>query len=189
MNLGAAARAAIVARVDEDSARLLLAAEALEIGADGELTAVARNTFGGAEAAFKLRIRGGMQPSRVGGEVNPLAHVAPDAVVLSSLGDPTERFIEAAAVALDQPAPPPKSRWRKLFGSGPVTGEARFGALLVSREGDPSSPRTLHLKLFCEGGELYLDIDVPNRRVSLVEKDPEFRTAVWKALAALVGLA
>jgi hypothetical protein len=184
------ARAAIVTRVNDEAARLLLAADALEIAADGALSTVARNTFGGAEAAFKVHIRGGLQPSRVGGEVNPLAHVQADAVTLSSVGAATERFVHAAAAALDQPAPPPKSRWKKLFGTGaPVAGQARFAALLVSREGDASAPRALHLKLFCQGGELYLDVDVPNQRVALVEKDPEFRAAVWKALAAMIGAA
>src|SRR5207245_152339 len=123
--LGGDARAAIVRRVDEDAARLLLAADALEVDGDGALSAVARNTFGGEEAAFKLRIRGGLQPSRVGGEVNPLAHVEADAVVLSSLGAATERFVQAAAAALEQAAPPPRSRWKKLFGAGAAAGRAR----------------------------------------------------------------
>jgi hypothetical protein len=64
---------------------------------------------------------------------------------------------------------------------------ARFSALLVTREGDATYPRHLHLKLFCDGGELYLDVDVVQKRVALVEKDVEFRPAVWRALQALLG--
>jgi hypothetical protein len=67
--------------------------------------------------------------------------------------------------------------------------EARFPALLVSREGDASYPQKLHLKLFCDGGELYLDVDLAQKRVALVEKDVEFRPAVWRALQALLGSA
>src|SRR5207302_6018124 len=122
---------------NDDVAKLVMAADALEVGTDGSVAAVARNKFEGNEAAFGVRIRGGLQPSRVGGEVNPLAHVEADAVVLSSLGAATERFVQAAAAALEQAAPPPRSRWKKLFGAGAAAagGEARFAALLVSREG------------------------------------------------------
>ena len=59
----------------------------------------------------------------------------------------------------------------------------------MSRDGDASYPRTLHLKLFCAGGELYLDLDLQQKRVALVEKDVEFRPAVWRALTALLGSA
>ena len=169
-------------------AKLVMAADALELGNDGSIDTVARNRFEGQEAAFAVHIKGGLQPSRVAGEVNPLAHVEPDAVVLSSVGEATERFVQAVAVALDQEIPAPRSRWKKMFDKEPKGGEARFAALLVSRDGDASYPRTLHLKLFCAGGgELYLDVDLVQKRVALVEKDVEFRPAVWRALAALGG--
>ncbi len=170
-------------------AKLVMAADALELGNDGSITAVARNKFEGNEAAFGVHIKGGLQPSRVAGAVNPLAHVEPDAVVLSSVGEATERFVQAAAVALEQEIPPSRSRWKRMFDKEPKGGEARFSALLVSREGDASYPRQLHLKLFCAGGELYLDVDLVQKRVALVEKDVEFRPAVWRALSALVGTA
>ena len=114
----------------------------------------------------RVRIRGGLQPSRVAGAVNPLAHVEADAVVLSSLGAATERFLQAVAVAFDQEVPPPpivalEAAVRQ--GARP-SAEARFAALLVTRDGDATYPRTLHLKLFCEGGELYLDVDVVHKR-------------------------
>jgi hypothetical protein len=178
--------------VDEDDVvRLQFAAESLEVAPDGGLTAVARNTLGGEEASFAFAIAGGLQPSRLAGEVNPLAHVAAEAVTLRSLGEPTGRFLQAAAAALRQEGPPIRSRWRKLFDrEKPATSgghEIRFAALLVTREGDVTQPRALHLKLYCEGGELYLDVDVERRRVTLVEKDPEFRAAVWRALAPLLG--
>ena len=167
-----------------------MAADELELGTDGSITAVARNKFEGGEAAFGVRIKGGLQPSRVAGAVNPLARVEADAVVLSSRGEATERFVQAVAVALEQEIPPTRSRWKKMFDKEKRGGEARFSALLVSREGDASYPRTLHLKLFCAGGgELYLDVDVTQKRVALVEKDAEFRPAVWRALSALLGAA
>ena len=171
----------------DEGARLVLAADAIELGTDGEVNAVARNKFEGHEAAFRLRIKGGMQPSRVAGAVNPLAHVEPDAVVLSSMGEATEKFVQAVAVALEQEIPPSKSRWKKMFDKGGGGGEVRFAALLVTREGDATYPRTLHLKLFCDGGELYLDLDCVQKRVALAEKDLEFRPAVWRALSALLG--
>jgi hypothetical protein len=166
---------------------LVLAADDFIVAADGAVATVARNTAGGLEAAFELAVRGGMQPSRVGGEVNPLARRVDNAVVLRSLGEATERFVHAAAAAWEQPAPPPRSRWRRLFERGKPKGEARFGALLMSREGDASAPTQLHLKLFCDGGELYLDVDAQTRRVTLIEKDPEFRPALLRALLPLVG--
>ena len=169
-------------------AKLVMAADALELGNDGSIDTVARNRFEGQEAAFAVHIKGGLQPSRVAGEVNPLAHVEPDAVVLSSVGEATERFVQAVAVALDQEIPPPRSRWKKMFDKEPKGGEARFAALLVSRDGDASYPRTLHLKLFCAGGgELYLDDDHKQKRDAHDKKDVEFRPAVWRALAALGG--
>jgi hypothetical protein len=171
----------------DEAGKLVMGADALELGTDGGLTAIARNKFEGNEAAFGLRICGDLQPSRVAGAVNPLAHVVPDAVVLSSVGEATDRFVQAVAVALDQEIPEPRSRWKKLFDKDRVVGEARFGALLVSREGDSAYPRTLHLELFCDGGELYLDVDVVQKRIAVVEKDPEFRPAVWRALQALLG--
>lgn len=174
----------------DDVARLVLAADDLELGNDGGITAVARNKFEGQEAAFAVRIKGGLQPSRVAGAVNPLAHVVEDAVVLSSIGEATERFVQAVAVALEQEIPPPKksSRRKKMIDKGGgAAAEARFSALLVTRDGDATYPRTLHLKLFCDGGELYLDLDCVQKRVALAEKDLEFRPAVWRALAALYG--
>jgi hypothetical protein len=171
----------------DEATKLVMAADALELGSDGGLVAIARNKFEGNEAAFGLRIRGGLQPSRVAGAVNALAHVEADAVVLSSLGEATERFVQAVAVALDQEIPASRSRWKKLFDKDRAAGEARFAALLVSRDGDATYPRTLHLKLFCEGGELYLDVDVVQKRIAVIEKDPEFRPAVWRALQALLG--
>jgi hypothetical protein len=171
----------------DDLAKLVMAADALELGSDGGVSAVARNKFEGNEAAFAVRIKGGLQPSRIGGAVNPLAHVAADAVVLSSVGEATERFVQALAVALDQEIPAPRSRWKRMFDKERPSGAAHFAALLVTREGDATDPRTLHLKLFCEGGELYLDVDVLQKRVALVEKDAEFRPAVWRALQALLG--
>lgn len=174
--------------MDDELAKLLMAADALDLGADGSIAAVARNRFEGREAAFALRIRGGLQPSRVGDAVNPLAHVEADAVVLSSLGEATEHFVEAAAAALGQELPP-RSRWKRMFEKERAGGEARFAALLVTREGDASDPKRLHLKLFCDGGELYLDVDLAERRIAIVEKDAEFRAAVWRSLHALVGAA
>jgi hypothetical protein len=169
---------------------LVLAVDSLEIGGDGALSLIARNTRRGEEAAFAVRVRGGLQPSRLGGAVNPLAHVEADAVTLRSVGEPTERFVQAAAEAWEQPGlPPPRPRWRRLFERAPAERarpEVRFAALLVTRDGDVSSPRLLHLKLFCDGGEMYLDIDVAARRVALVEKDPEFRPALLRALFGLV---
>ena len=167
---------------------LVMAADELFVAEDGAVATVARNTADGLEAAFELAVRGGMQPSRVGGEVNPLARRVDHAVVLRSLGEPTERFVHAAAAAWAQPGPPPrKPKWRRLFERDKPPGEARFAAILVSREGDASAPKELHLKLFCDGGELYLDIDSVSRRVTLVEKDPEFRPALMRALLPLVG--
>jgi hypothetical protein len=171
----------------DDTAKLLMAADELELEPDGGISAVARNKFEGNEAAFAVRIMGGLQPSRVAGAVNPLAHVTADAVVLSSVGEATDRFVQAAAVVLEQEIPPLRSRWKKMFDKERAGGEARFAALLVSREGDATYPRQLHLKLFCDGGELYLDVDVVQKRVALVEKDAEFRPAVWRALQALLG--
>jgi hypothetical protein len=171
-----------------EDAKLVMAADAVELGDDGSIRAVARNKFEGHEAAFGVRIKGGLQPSRVAGAVNPLAHVEPDAVVLSSVGEATERFVQAVAVALEQEIPAPRSRWKRMFEKDTLH-ETRFSALLVSREGDASYPQKLHLKLFCAGGELYLDVDLVQKRVALVEKDVEFRPAVWRALAALVGSA
>ena len=164
-----------------------MAADALELGTDGSVTAVARNKFEGNEAAFGVRVRGGLQPSRLGDAVNPLAHVEADAVVLTSVGEATERFVQAAAVALEQDIPQTRSRWKRMFEKDRAGGEARFAALLVTREGDATYPKKLHLKLFCDGGELYLDVDVVQKRVALVEKDAEFRPAVWRALSALLG--
>jgi hypothetical protein len=172
---------------NDDSVELVLAAESLEVGADGALTTVARNTVAGQEASFALFISGRLQPSRVGGEVNPLAHVMAEAVVLRSLGEPTERFLHAAASAWQQEAPPPRSRWKKMFERDRPAGEAKFGALLVTRDGDAAAPQKLHLKLFCDGGEAYLDVDVVQKRVALVEKDAEFRPALWRALLPLLG--
>jgi hypothetical protein len=171
----------------DDAAKLVLAADALELDTDGGIRAVARNKFEGSDAAFALRIKGGLQPSRVAGAVNPLAHVQADAVVLSSVGEASERFLQAAAVVFEQQIPEPRSRWKRMFEKGRTAGEARFGALLVSREGDATSPQKLHLKLFCDGGELYLDVDLTHQRIALVEKDAEFRPAVWRALQLLVG--
>ncbi len=172
---------------EDDVAKLVMAADALELGTDGSVNAVARNKFEGGEAAFGLHIAGGLQPSRVAGAVNPLAHVQADAVVLSSVGEATERFVQAAAVVLEQEIPPARSRWKQMFHKERTGGEARFAALLVTRDGDSTYPRKLHLKLFCPGGELYLDVDVVQKRVALIEKDAEFRRAVWRALAALLG--
>jgi hypothetical protein len=138
-----------------------------------------------------MHVRGGMQPSRIAGEVNPLARALDNGVTFRAQGEATERFVQAAAMAWDQPVPPskPKSFWKKLFGGGADAGppvEVRFPALLVSREGDALAPRRLHLKLFCEGGEFYLDVDVETQRISVVEKDSEYRPALLKALLPLV---
>jgi hypothetical protein len=173
----------------DEAGKLVMAADELELGNDGAITAVARNKFEGNDAAFGVQIKGGLQPSRVAGAVNPLAHVQKNAVVLSSVGEATERFLQAVAVAFDQeiPASRSQSRWKKLFDKERPIGLARFSALLVTREGDANYPRTLHLKLFCEDGELYFDVDLVNKRIALVEKDPEFRPAVWRALLAMLG--
>ncbi|MCU1279060.1 MAG: hypothetical protein JWM53_2606 [bacterium] len=174
----------------DEAGKLVMAADELELGNDGAITAVARNKFEGNDAAFGVQVKGGLQPSRVAGAVNPLAHVIKDGVVLSSVGEATERFLQAVAVAFDQEIPPsrPQSRWKKLFDKEErPLGLARFSALLVTREGDANYPRTLHLKLFCEGGELYFDVDLVNKRMAIVEKDPEFRPAVWRALSAMLG--
>jgi hypothetical protein len=171
----------------DEPAKLVLAADALELSPDGDISVEARNKFEGAEAAFGVRIKGGMQPSRVAGAVNPLAHVEADAVVLTSLGEATERFLQAVAVVLEQEIPPMRSRWKRMFDKGGTLPEVRFSALLVSRDGDANYPRTMHLKLFCDGGELYLDLDCVQKRVAIAEKDPEFRPAVWRALSALLG--
>ena len=166
---------------------LVLAADELIVAEDGAVATVARNTAGGLEAAFALAVRGGMQPQRVGLDVNPLARRVENAVVMRSLGEPTERFVHAAAAAWAQAAPPPRSRWKKLFERGKPPGEARFSGLLVMREGDVSAPSLLRLKLFCDGGELYLDVDAQTRRITLYEKDPEYRPALLRALLPLIS--
>jgi hypothetical protein len=172
----------------EGVVELVMAADEFIVAEDGAVATVARNTAGGLEAAFELAVRGGMQPSRVGGEVNPLARRVDNAVVLRSVGEATERFVHAAAAAWAQPAPPPrKPKWRRLFERDKTPREARFAALLVSREGDASAPSELHLKLFCDGGELYLDVDAASKRVTFVEKDPEYRPALMRALLPLVA--
>jgi hypothetical protein len=174
---------------DDDLVTLPFAAESLAVGGDGSVTALARNTLRGEEASFAVHVRGGMQPSRVGGEVNPLAHVIDNGVTFRAQGEATERFVQAAAMAWEQPVPPskPKSVWKKLFGGGEAApAEVRFSALLVTREGDALAPRQLHLKLFCEGGEFYLDVNVEAQRIAVVEKDPEYRPALLRALMPLV---
>src|SRR3954471_13398372 len=105
---------------DDDVVSLPFAAESLDIGADGSITALARNTLRGEEASFAVHVRGGMQPSRIGDDVNPLARVIDNCVTFRAQGEATERFVQAAAIAWDQPVPPskPKSRWKKLFGVG-----------------------------------------------------------------------
>lgn len=172
-----------VAEHDEVGVRLVLATGPLEVGGDGALEATARAASDGEEVAVAVRIAGGLQPSRVGGEVNPLARVVPDAVVLRPLGEPTARLVAAAARAWGGP-PPPKPKWR-LFRGAPAGAEVRFAALLVTREGDATQPRRLHYKLFCDGGELYLDVDADKRELALVEKDVEFRPALLRALEPL----
>lgn len=175
---------------DDAVVELPFAAESLEVGPDGSVTALARNTLRGEEASFAMHVRGGLQPSRIGGEINPLAHVVDNGVTFRAQGEATERFVQAVAMAWEQPVPPskPKSRWKKLFGGGDAgpPAEVRFGALLVSREGDALAPRQLHLKLFCEGGEFYLDVDVEAGRLAVVEKDPDYRPALLRALLPLV---
>lgn len=172
---------------DDELLPLVMAAESLEVAEDGAVATLARNTIAGEEASFELAVRGGLQPSRVGGEINPLARVSANAVALRSTGDPTARFLHAVAAAWDQPSPPPRSRWKKMFERDKPPPEVFFAALLVSRDGDVSAPRQLHLKLFCDGGEAYLDVDVVGKRVTLVEKDAEFRPALWRALLPLLG--
>ena len=172
----------------DEPTELVLAAEDLFVAEDGAVATVARNTAHGLEAAFSLAVRGGLQPSRVGGAINPLARPIPGAVVLRSLGIATDRFVEAAAAAWNQPPlPAPKARWRKLFARSSAPKEARFAALLLSREGDELSPFALHIKLFCEGGELYLTLDVAGRRLTFTEKDPIYRPALLAALKPLVA--
>ena len=172
---------------DEPTTELVMAADELFVAEDGAVATLARNTAHGLEAAFTLAVRGGLQPSRVGGAINPLARPVERAVVLRSLGVATDRFVEAAATAWNLPSIPPRSRWSKLFGRGNVAREARFAALLLSRDGDELSPFALHLKLFCDGGELYLTIDVSGRRITLTEKDPVYRPALLRALMPLVA--
>ena len=58
-----------------------------------------------------------------------------DAVVLSSLGEPTERFVQALAVALEQEIPPLRSRWKRCSTRVAAPAEARFAALLVVARG------------------------------------------------------
>ena len=58
-----------------------------------------------------------------------------------------------------------------MFDKGGARPEARFSALLVTRDGDSTYPRTLHLKLFCDGGELYLDLDCVAGACQIAEKD------------------
>jgi hypothetical protein len=175
-----------VSVADEPLVELVMAADELLVAEDGAVATVARNTAGGLEAAFALAVRGGMQPQRVGFEVNPLARRVENAVVLRSVGDPTERFVHAAANAWGQDPPPPRSRWKRLFERGKKPGEARFSGLLVMREGDASAPSLLRLKLFCDGGELYLDIDAQTRRITLYEKDSVYRPALLRALLPLI---
>lgn len=171
----------------EEPIDLVMAADELFVAEDGAVATLARNTAHGLEAAFTLAVRGGLQPSRVGGAINPLARPIESAVVLRSLGEATDRFVEAAATAWNQPSIPPRSRWKRLFGAKSAPREARFAALLLSREGDEMSPFALHLKLFCDGGELYLTIDVAGRRITLTEKDPVYRPALLRALMPLVA--
>lgn len=173
-----------VAEHDDVGVRLVLAAEKVRVGGDGGIELVARGASGGEEVALAVRVAGGLQPSRVGGEVNPLARVVADAVTLVPVDERTARFVAAAARAWGGPTQAPKSRWR-LFRGAPAGAAVRFGALLVSREGDAAAPGRLHLKLFCAGGELYLDVDTRAREVALVEKDVEFRPALLRALEPL----
>lgn len=173
-----------IAEHDEVGVRLVLTADDLRIDPHGAIAALVRGAAAGQEVAFALGVAGGLQPSRVGGEVNPLAHVVPEAVVLRSVGERTERFVAAAAVAWGAAPPPPRSRWR-LRRARARQADVRFSALLVAREGDAAAPGRLHLKLFCPGGELYLDVDTRTREVALGEKDPEFRPALVRALAPL----
>ena len=173
-----------IAEHDDVGVRLVLSAAELRVEADGAVDALAVGAAAGEEVAFALRVAGGLQPSRVGGEVNPLARVVADAVVLRSVGARSERFVAAAGRAWGAPPPPPRPRWRRFRPSRPA-GDVRFSALLVSREGDVAAPRRLHLKLFCAGGELYLDVDTRARELALIEKDVEFRPALVRALAPL----
>lgn len=167
---------------------MILTADELFVAPDGAMAAVLRNVNAdGREAAFELAVRGGLQPSRVGGEVNPLARVVESAVVLRSIGAASDRFVQAAAQSFGQPVPPARPWLKRVLSRGKTPPEARFSALLVSREGDAMAPTHMHLKLFCDGGELYLDIDATTRRMTFSEKDPEFRAAVMRTLLALVG--
>lgn len=167
---------------------LILTADEIFVAQDGAMAAALRNVNAdGREAAFELAVRGGLQPSRVGGEINPLARVVESAVVLRSVGDASDRFVQAVAQSFGQPVPPARPWLKRVLSRGKAAPEARFSALLVSREGDAMAPTRMHLKLFCDGGELYLDIDSASRRMTFSEKDTEFRAAVMRALLPLVG--
>jgi hypothetical protein len=173
-----------IAEHDDVGVRLVLGTAELRVDGEGALDALACGAAAGEEVAFALRISGGLQPSRVGGAMNPLARVVADAVTLRPVGVRSARFVAAAGKLWGAPPPPTRPRWR-LFRPTPVAAEVRFSALLVTREGDAAAPRRLHLKLFCPDGELYLDVDTQAREIALVEKDPEFRPALLRALAPL----
>ena len=109
-----------------------------------------------------MRVRGGLQPSRVGGAVNPLAHVEAGrgGAALARRGD---RALRAGARRWrsSQEIPPLRSRWKRMFDkSGAAARGALRGAPGVARGRRELSAHALHLKLFCDGGELYLDLDV-----------------------------
>jgi hypothetical protein len=134
-------------------------------------------SYRGAPVGLGLLLGPSWKEGRLGADV-PLV-IYSGTVDIRSLGEQSDRFL----AALDE-LYGTKQRAKRMG--------ARTAFTAISLGGDPAHLRAapVKLKLFFESddesryAELYLNIDVSTGTVELAEKDPDYRTAIVRALGA-----
>ena len=134
-------------------------------------------TYRGAPVALGVLLGPSWKEGRLGADV-PLV-IYSGTVEIRSLGEQSDRFL----AALDE-LYGTKQRAQKMGA------QTKFAA--ISLGGDPAHLKAapVKLKLFFESddesryAELYLNIDIGTGTVELAEKDPDYRTAIVRALSA-----
>jgi hypothetical protein len=162
---------------DGGFADLALAIQSVEEGPEGYTTVTARGLSRRTVVGLKVSFRNGMKPGFTGSAPDRTAF-AEDGIVYSSIGPESDALLKAMAQLYRVDAP--------------AKFAPRVGAVSIALKGDPANLRreAVNFKVFfnAKGGEaryaeLYTNLDLPGKRLELLEKDTEYRAQVVKALA------
>lgn len=174
----------ITAKIGDEFQDIVLAITDVSVDSTGKYKITASGKFQGKIVGLGLVVRGNMLPG-----VNPNPKddkdyfnkdaIYGEGIIFESIGPPSNELVTAIANLYGIKVSQPKMK-------------EKVGFTTIALKGDPRNIKLemVHFKLFHdeededgEYSELYVDFDIPDGAVVILEKDMDFREGIIKALS------